>query len=148
MSGQVREKRVSESKASIAKAQKLRDWRRGQGAETGVLWYLRLRGWRLVARNWRSPAGEIDLILRRGAVLAFVEVKLRSHSNLGRNNLAEVVSPRQRRRIERAAEDFAGRFSCTQGDNPLALRFDIALVESAGVLWRVRYQADAWRSGE
>ncbi len=51
---------------------------RGRRAETVAAWWLRLRGWRVLARRVRVPGGEVDLIARRGRVLAFVEVKQRS----------------------------------------------------------------------
>ncbi len=46
--------------------QRRRAERRGRLAEWLCLWHLRLRGWRIVARGWRCPAGEIDIIARRG----------------------------------------------------------------------------------
>ena len=65
-------------------------------------WHLRLRGWRIVARGWRCPAGEIDIIARRGRVLAIIEVKSRGEIDVA----ATALAPRQRRRIARAAEAF------------------------------------------
>lgn len=52
--------------------------RRGRGAETLACWYLRLKGWRILARRARVPGGEIDIVARRGKTLAFVEVKARA----------------------------------------------------------------------
>jgi putative endonuclease len=52
--------------------------RRGRGAETLACWYLRLKGWRILARRARVPGGEVDIIARRGRTLAFVEVKARA----------------------------------------------------------------------
>jgi len=51
---------------------------RGRGAETMACWYLRLRGWRILARRARVPGGEVDVVARRGRTLVFVEVKARS----------------------------------------------------------------------
>ena len=51
--------------------------RRGRAAEWLCLWHLRLRGWHILARGWRCPAGEIDILARRGKVLAVIEVKSR-----------------------------------------------------------------------
>ena len=51
--------------------------RRGRGAETIACWYLRMRGWRILARRARVPGGEVDIVAKRGRTLAFVEVKAR-----------------------------------------------------------------------
>ena len=52
--------------------------RRGRGAETIACWYLRMHGWRILARRARVPGGEVDIVARRGRTLAFVEVKARA----------------------------------------------------------------------
>ena len=52
--------------------------KRGRGAETLACWYLRLHGWRILARRARVPGGEVDIVARRGRTLAFVEVKARA----------------------------------------------------------------------
>jgi len=84
-------------------------------------WALRLKGYRIVARRVRTPAGEIDLVACRGDTVAFVEVK-------ARQTLAQAagsVSPGQRRRIVRAAAHYIAA-------NPdlaaLTQRFDAVLV--------------------
>jgi putative endonuclease len=51
---------------------------RGRGAETLACWYLRLKGWRILARRARVPGGEVDIVARRGRTLAFIEVKARA----------------------------------------------------------------------
>ncbi len=48
-------------------------WLRGRRAELLAAWWLRLKGYRILARDLRTPVGEIDLIARRGRVLALVE---------------------------------------------------------------------------
>jgi putative endonuclease len=109
--------------------------RRGASAESLCRWHLRLRGWRIVASDWRCPSGEIDILARRGGVLAIIEVKSRS-------DLASAVAavlPRQRRRIARAASAFlAMRPDLAE----LALRFDVMLVAP---LRLPRHLPDAWR---
>src|SRR5579859_5669943 len=96
-------------------------YRAGRVAETLCVWLLRLKGYRVLARDWRVPVGEIDILARRGSVLAAVEVKRRG--NLV--DAAAAVGPRQQRRILRALEAFVAR-------NPalgqLTLRFDVMLV--------------------
>lgn len=74
----------------------------GQGAETLALWWLRLKGYRLVARRYRCPVGEIDLVMRRGRCLVFVEVKARREAAQG----LAALGRSQRRRIAAAAQAF------------------------------------------
>ena len=74
-----------------------RAYRRGTNAEMLAAWLLRAKGYRILARRYRNRAGEIDLIARRGRHFAFVEVKAR------RDVPGELLSPRQARRIARAA---------------------------------------------
>jgi len=109
--------------------------RRGKLAELFCRWHLRLRGWRIVAADWRCPSGEIDILARRGGVLAIIEVKSREDVA----SAALAVLPRQRRRIARAASAFL----LTRPDlAELTLRFDVMLV--AG-LRPPRHLPDAWR---
>ena len=56
--------------------------KRGRGAETLAAVWLRLHGWRILARRARVPGGEVDIVARRGRVLAFVEVKARRRPKL------------------------------------------------------------------
>jgi putative endonuclease len=95
--------------------------RRGRLAEWLCCWHLRLRGWRIVARDWRCPAGEIDILARRSGLLAIIEVKSRGAVA----DAAGALSPRQRRRIGRAAQAFLLSRPDLAG---LELRFDIMLV--------------------
>src|SRR5436309_6450204 len=75
-------------------------FRLGLSAETRAAALLLAKGYRIVARRWRSPVGEIDLVVRRGRLLVFVEVKARGRFD----DAAEAVTERQRRRIVAAAE--------------------------------------------
>ena len=50
----------------------------GRRGERIAAWYLRLKGWRILAQRVKTPRGEIDLIARRGSTVAFVEVKWRA----------------------------------------------------------------------
>ena len=95
-------------------------WRFGRYGEAVCAWRLRLVGYRVIARDVRTPAGEIDLVVRRGRVLAFIEVKSRSG-----DGAAEALMPRQRRRIVRAAEVFLADRPALAG---LDVRFDLMLV--------------------
>ena len=110
--------------------------RRGRVAEWLCLWHLRLRGWRIVARGWRCPSGEIDILARRRGVLAVIEVKSRGEIDAAASALAR----RQRRRIARAAEAFL----LSRPDlAPLELRFDLMLVTP---LRLPRHWPSAWRA--
>lgn len=62
-------------------------------------WYLRAKGYRILASRYKTPVGEIDLIAKRGKTLAFCEVKYRANERAAR----EAITAHQRRRIERAA---------------------------------------------
>ena len=112
--------------------------RRGRLAEWLCLWHLRLRGWHIVARDWRCPSGEIDILARRGKVLAVIEVKSRGELAVA----ASALAPRQRRRIVRAAEAFLTQRSDLAG---LDLRFDVMLVAP---LHLPRHWRGAWRADD
>lgn len=95
--------------------------RLGRLAEAKAATLLRLKGYRISEQRWKSSAGEIDLIARRGSVVAFVEVKARANAGEALASLG----PHQRRRIVRAAHHWLA-------SNPDAAacdcRFDIVLV--------------------
>ncbi len=74
---------------------------RGRAAEESAARYLQQKGYRILARNVRTPCGEIDLICEQGAYIVFVEVKERTGTAHG--HALEAVSPAQQRRITRAA---------------------------------------------
>ena len=112
--------------------------RRGRLAEWLCLWHLRLRGWQILARGWRCPAGEIDILARRGRVLAVIEVKSRGEFATA----ASALAPRQRRRITRAAEAFLRQHSELAR---LDLRFDLMLVAP---LRLPRHWRGAWRADD
>ena len=86
--------------------------RRGRGAETLACWYLRLKGWRILARRARVPGGEVDIIARRGRTLAFVEVKARATGEAA----ALALDDWRLRRVVVAAERLTPRFM-REGDD-------------------------------
>jgi len=85
---------------------------RGRKAETFAAWWLRLHGWRILARRVRVAGGEIDLVARRGRTLAFVEVKQRR----GEDAAAWALDEYRLRRVAVAAERLAPRFA-REGDD-------------------------------
>ncbi len=94
---------------------------RGRRAEALALLALLLRGYRPVARNLKTPVGEIDLVVRRGRVLAVIEVKTRGTLA----DAAESIRPQQQARIRRAAEWLLNRRPDLAH---LTIRFDAVLV--------------------
>ena len=80
--------------------------RRGRGAEALACWYLRLKGWRIVARRARVPGGEVDIVARRRRTLAFVEVKARANEEAA----AFALDEWRLRRVVVAAERLAPRY--------------------------------------
>lgn len=85
---------------------------RGRGAETLACWYLRLRGWRILARRVRARGGEVDIVARRGRTVAFVEVKARATSEAA----AFALDEWRLRRVAAAAEQLTPRFM-REGDD-------------------------------
>jgi putative endonuclease len=80
--------------------------KRGRGAETIACWYLRLKGWRILARRTRVPGGEVDIVARRGRTLAFVEVKARATKEAA----AMSLDAWRLRRVVVAAERLSARY--------------------------------------
>jgi len=113
--------------------------RRGRWAEAYCVLRLRLTGWRVLARRVASGrgtgAGEVDLVARRGRVLAFIEVKARNTRDEG----LYAVTPQQQQRIARAAEAFLARHAEL---STLDVRFDVMVV---GPGLALHHLADAWR---
>jgi putative endonuclease len=80
--------------------------KRGRGAETLACWWLRLHGWRILARRARVPGGEVDIVARRRRTLAFVEVKARATQDAA----AMSLDAWRLRRVVTAAERLAPRY--------------------------------------
>ena len=113
-----------------------RAWRRGWWAVTLCAMTLRLRGYRILSRRLRTPVGEIDILARRGRVLAVIEVKAREDFA----SAAESVTDRQKQRLIRAAGwVVSGQPSLAA----LELRFDVMLVAPRRL---PRLVVDAWRA--
>jgi putative endonuclease len=94
--------------------------RGGRRAETIAAWWLRLKGWKILARRVRTPMGEVDIVARRGRTVAFVEVKARATKEDAEFSLDEY----RLRRVAAAAEALAHRFA-RAGDD---LRVDAVFV--------------------
>lgn len=84
---------------------------RGRGAERVALLWLMARGYRPLARRYAAAGGEIDLVMRRGGTIAFVEVKARATMEAARSS----IDPVKRRRIGRAARAWLARNAWAAG---------------------------------
>ncbi len=115
------------------KDRKLRE-QQGRCGEALAGWYLRVKGWRILARRVKTPRGEIDLIARRGRTVAFVEVKWRQRAE----DLDHAIDEYRLRRVVAAAEAVAARFVRT-GD---LQRIDVLLL--APGRWP-RHIVNAWQ---
>ena len=103
----------------------------GDAAEDRALAHLIGSGLKLVTRNYRTPhrgGGEIDLVMREGATLVFVEVRKRASRDFG--GAAASVSATKQRRIVFAARHFLMRIA-----SPPPCRFDVVSVEAGRIEW-------------
>lgn len=107
------------------------------GENAAAAWYAD-RGFRVLARNWRCPAGELDLVLLRGSLLVICEVKARRGDAFG-GGFAAVGWDKQRR-IRRLAELFLERRPVPHA----AVRFDVASVAISGRVASVEVFEDAF----
>jgi putative endonuclease len=92
----------------------------GRRGEAMAAWYLRFRGWRILARRLKTPRGEIDLVARRGKLVVFVEVKWRATAQ----ERDHAIDDYRLRRVVEAAKAVAHRF-VGEGDD---MRVDVLLL--------------------
>ncbi len=127
---------TNQSKESIGRKAR----RKGYATESLAVLWLRIKGYRIIARNFvtgrGSGAGEIDIIATRGTTLAFIEVK--SRKNLA--DAAYAINDYSKKRISKAAEFF---LSLHSEYNHYDIRFDAFL---AGGKSRPIHIEDAWRN--
>ncbi|WP_022687779.1 YraN family protein [Sphingomonas phyllosphaerae] len=105
----------------------------GRRAERLAAWWLRLKGWQILDRRVRTPAGEVDLVAKRGALIAFVEVKARRTSV----ELDHAIDQRRLSRVAAAAEVLMPRYA-TAGED---IRVDVILLAPG---MRPRHIENAW----
>lgn len=108
---------------------------RGLWAESLCCLALRLKGYRIIARRWKSPLGEIDIIAARRNILAIIEVKARPTLD----RAAAAVSEKQQRRLGHSAREFLAR---EPKFNQYITRFDVMMVLPRH--WPLHIP-DAWR---
>jgi putative endonuclease len=94
----------------------------GDAGEKAAEDVLARAGYRVVARKHRCPRGEVDLVLERGELLVFVEVRTRATAAFG--GPEETIGVEKQRRIVRAARDFLARWR----GPPRGARFDVVAV--------------------
>ncbi len=107
--------------------------RSGRDGETRAAWFLRAKGWRILAQRVRTPAGEVDLVARRGKLVAFVEVKTRRTTA----ELDFAIDEHRLARVAAAAELLGPRY-LKEGDD---MRVDVVLI--APRAWP-RHIENAW----
>ncbi len=108
--------------------------KRGARGETLATWFLRLKGYRILGRNVRTPLGEIDIVAKRGDVIAIVEVKARPTLR----DAMDAVTPTAQRRIANAADLWLAK---RRDADKLSIRFDI--IAMVGRRWPIHIQ-NAW----
>jgi putative endonuclease len=102
-------------------AKKRRAYRLGHHAEWLAALWLMFKGYRLLARRYKTKLGEIDLIVKRGSAIAFVEVKARASHDAAEDS----ITGQAERRIRNAADIWLARHPRAEG---LTFRFDIVLI--------------------
>ena len=111
----------------------------GRRGETRAEWFYRMRGYRVVGRNVRLNAGEIDIVLRRGRLLVVAEVKTRQSLAAGEG--FEAVNREKRQRLVRLADQY---LVATKARD-LRIRYDILSLFWNGRSFEVRHFPDAFR---
>jgi putative endonuclease len=101
--------------------ERLKAFQRGLSAESRAALLLVAKAYRIVARRWKTPFGEIDIVARRRRTLVFVEVKARASVDAA----MEAVTERTKRRIIGAAELWLAH---NPGDVNAEIRFDVIVV--------------------
>jgi putative endonuclease len=113
-------------------------FRTGISAESRAAALLLAKGFRILARRWKSPVGEIDIVARRRSLLVFVEVKARAKLD----DAAWSVTERQRSRIVAAAEAWLAAYP---DERIRDIRFDVMLVAPGRVPQHIPAAFDAGR---
>ena len=101
---------------------------KGRQGEAAAADFLESEGWTIAARNWRCPAGELDIVALRGEDLAFVEVK--TVDAYGPESAARRLGPAKRRHIVESSKYF---LALKREYNRMRPRYDVILVRGSAV---------------
>jgi putative endonuclease len=121
-----------------ARPDRVAAFRLGLSAESRAAMFLIAKGYRIVARRWKTPFGEIDIVARRRHALVFVEVKARERTD----DAAEAVTARGKQRIVAAAELWLAH---NPADAQRDIRFDVMLVTPGKIPRHITNAFDATR---
>ena len=118
----------------IRPAKRQRAEKRGREGEAQAAFWLRMKGWRILDQRRKTPAGEIDLIAKRGKQIAFVEVKWRRSVE----TLDHAIDEYRLRRVAAAAEAVSHEYA-TNGED---IRIDVLLLAPRSI---PRHIVNAWQ---
>jgi|GEM_PF-90588 len=110
----------------------------GKVGERRALWFYRCRGYSIEERNLRTPAGEIDLVVRRGRTVVFVEVKTRQWVHKGEP--FEAVDRIKQLQVAKLAGEYLNRGSRRE----MRVRFDVVSIYWTGRRFRLEHFPDAF----
>lgn len=113
--------KLSKARAKIPSPARVAAFQTGLSAESRACVYLIAKGYRILARRFRTPYGEIDIVARRRGLLAFVEVKARATLD----DAAWSVTPQQQQRIVAAAQAW---LMARPDHANFEMRFDVVLI--------------------
>ena len=108
--------------------------RNGRDGEARAAFWLRAKGWHILDQRVKTRAGEIDLVAKRGNLVAFIEVKWRSK----RAELDNAIDERRLARVAAATESVAHRYAANGED----IRVDVILLAPGAF---PRHIANAWQ---
>ncbi len=112
--------------------------RTGQDGESLAIRHLCRKGYKVIARNFRTRLGEIDIIARHKGVLVFIEVKARNSTRFGDPKYA--VTPAKQRKISMVALEYLKMHASLE----TSARFDVVTVQSSGDVPRIEVIANAF----
>jgi len=121
------------------------EWRKRMGGrgEAAAAQFLQAHGYTVLAQNWRTRGGEIDLVAERTGVLVFVEVKARTSHRFGTPE--EAITPAKRRKLIRTAQAYLH----SRGKEDSEWRIDVIALDldPAGKVVRLDHHEDAVQGG-